>query len=149
MNRPIPIRSLPNQHRHDLNGYDIVCIPMTADDRRRVRRFLEAPDGTVFALELPTGTFLKPGQVLHIEGEQAYMVDAAPEDVLVIRPRDLTEAARAGHLIGNLHRDIDFNGDVITVLWDAPLEDRLRRAGLTVERTRTPFRGSPPGEHSH
>ncbi len=149
MNPPIPIHSLPKQHHQDLNRYDTVWVPMTADDRRRVRRRLTISDGTVFALELPTGTVLKPGQILHTVGQQAYIVSAAPEDVLIIHPRDLREAARAGHLIGNLHRDIDLEGEGITVLWDAPLEERLRRAGLSVERTRRPFHGNPPGEHSH
>src|SRR5436190_1200802 len=79
-------------------------IPMTAHDRRRVRRIVEAPDGARFPLELATGTVLHPGQVLHRDGPRAYVVAAAPEDVLVIRPRDLAEAARVGHLIGNLRR---------------------------------------------
>jgi len=40
-------------------------IPMTAHDRRRVRRQIEAPDGVRFPIELPTGTVLHPGQLLH------------------------------------------------------------------------------------
>lgn len=149
MNRPlIFIRLLPPHHHH-LDGCRTIRVPMTADDRRRVRRRLEAPDGTVFALELPTGTVLRPGQVLHAADQHAYVVEAAPEDVLIIVPRDLNEAARAGHLIGNLHRDIDLEGEEIHVLWDPPLEERLCRAGLIVRRARRPFHGSPPGEHSH
>ena len=41
---------------------------MTAHDRRRVRRLIEAPDGARFPLELATGTVLHPGQVLHRDG---------------------------------------------------------------------------------
>ena len=40
-------------------------FPMTAHDRRRVRRMIDAPDGARFPLELATGTVLHPGQVLH------------------------------------------------------------------------------------
>src|SRR5271155_2457933 len=95
---PIVIRVLLTVRREALNVSDVVEIPMTSGDRRRVRRRLEALDGTAFTLELPTGTVLKPGQVLHVEDGRAYVIDAAPEDVLVVYPRTLAEAARVGHL---------------------------------------------------
>ena len=145
---PIPIRSLPGAPG-GLEGFEPICIPMTADDRRRVHRPLEVSDGTLLALDLPTGTIMRPGQILHAAGGRAYVVSAAPEDVLLVRPRDAAEAARAGHLIGNLHKDIEVANDGIVALWDAPLEARLRRAGFAVERVHRPFHGNPPGEHAH
>jgi len=124
-------------------------LPMTAHDRRRVRRLVEAPDGTRLALELATGTVLTPGQVLHRAGARCYVVTAAPEDVIVARPRSLDEAARVGHLIGNLHRDLEADGGVIVALADAALADRLRRAGVPFELERRAFHGKAPGEHAH
>ena len=124
-------------------------IPMTAHDRRRVRRMIEAPDGARFPLELATGTVLQPGQMLHETGGRAYVVGAAPEDVLVIRPRDVAEAARVGHLVGNLHRDIEADGGDVVALADAALAERLRRAGVAFVEDRRPFHGRAPGEHSH
>jgi urease accessory protein len=128
---------------------EVVCLPMTAHDRRRVRRIVDAPDGTRFALELATGTVLVPGQVLHRTRGRAYIVAAAPEDVLVARPRTLEEAARVGHLIGNLHRDLEASGDVIVALEDRTLADRLRRAGVPFAVERRPFHGRAPGDHAH
>jgi urease accessory protein len=124
-------------------------IPMTAHDRRRVRRLIEAPDGTTFPLELATGTVLHPGQILHRERGRAYVVAAAPEDVIVIAPRDLAEAARVGHLIGNLHRDLEADGAEVVALADAALADRLRRAGVPFVEGRRAFHGRAPGEHAH
>jgi urease accessory protein len=124
-------------------------IPMTAADRRRVRRLVAAPDGVKFPLELPTGSVLQPGQVLHQASGRAYIVAAAPEDVVVARPRSLTEAARLGHLIGNLHRDIETDGDAIVALADTSLINRLQRIGVPFEETRRAFHGRPPGEHAH
>jgi urease accessory protein len=132
-----------------LTDFTTVEIPMTAHDRRRVRRIVEAPDGATFPLELPTGTVLHPGQVLHRDGSRSYVVAAAPEDVLVIRPRDLAEAARVGHLIGNLHRDLEAGGDEVVALADAALADRLRRAGVPWAADRRPFHGRAPGQHAH
>lgn len=143
----IRIQALP--HVHQLDGYTIVELPMTAHDRRRVRRRIETPDGFELALELPTGAALYPGQVLHIEQSTAYQVSAAPEEVLLVRPRNWREAAEVGHLIGNLHRDVDISDEGILALWDPPLEERLRKAGLDAERTTRPFRGKAPGEHEH
>jgi urease accessory protein len=122
---------------------------MTAHDRRRVRRLIDAPDGTRFALELATGTVLRPGQVLHRDAARAWVVTAAPETVVVARPRDIAEAARVGHLIGNLHRDLEADGDQIVALADAAIADRLRRAGVPFLEERRAFHGRAPGEHAH
>jgi urease accessory protein len=145
---PVPVRSLSGA-RGRLDGLEPIWVPMTADDRRRVHRLVEVSDGTVLALELPTGTIMRPGQILHTGEGRVYLVGAAPEDVLLVRPKDAAEAARTGHLIGNLHKDIEVTTDGILALWDAPLEERLRRAGLAVERVRRPFQGNPSGEHAH
>src|SRR3954465_13335888 len=145
---PIPIRVLPPQAELPA-GLAVVELPMSALDRRRVRRLVEAPDGVVFALELPTGTVLHPGQLLHQDAQTAYVVSAADEDVLVVAPRDLAEAARVGHLIGNMHRDIHASGNEIIALGDEVLAERLPRAGLRAARARRPFLGRAPGEHSH
>ena len=145
---PIPVRVL----RHDTEspeGIPVVHLPMSAHDRRRVRRLVEAADGAVLALELPTGTVLHPGQVLHHDTEGAYVVAAADEDVMVVRPRDIGEAARVAHLIGNMHRDIHVDGAEIVALADDTLADRIAKMGAPVERTRRPFHGRAPGEHAH
>jgi urease accessory protein len=126
-----------------------VEIPMTAYDRRRVRRIVQAPDGASFPLELPTGTVLHPGQVLHESGERTYVVAAAAEDVFVISPRDPGEGARVGHLIGNLHRDIDVDGVEVIALADQALADRLRRAGVEFTTARRAFHGKAAGDHAH
>ena len=145
---PIPVRVL-HPHTEPPAGLPIVELPMSAIDRRRVRRLVEAPDGVIFALELPTGTILHPGQLLHHDAEAAYVVSAADEDVLVIRPRDVAEAAGVGHLIGNMHRDIQASGHEVVALADDVLADRLHRAGIPYERAKRPFHGRAPGEHSH
>ena len=97
----------------------------------------------------PTGTILHPGQLLHHDAEAAYIVSAADEDVLVVRPRDIGEAARIAHMIGNLHRDIHVEGSEIVALADATLTDRIAKSGAPFERARRPFHGRAPGEHAH
>ena len=145
MPEPILIQQLPGVAA----GGEIVELAMTAHDRRRVRRIVDAPDGARLALELPTGTVLLPGQVLHRSAGRTYVVAAAPEEVIAARPRSLEEAARLGHLIGNLHRDLEACGDVVVALADAALADRLKRAGIPFAIERRAFHGKAPGEHAH
>ena len=134
----------------DAGPRERVALAMSAHDRRRVRRRLVAPDGSVFELALPTGSVLTVGQVLHADEHRAYVITAAAEETLVVAPRDLAEAARAGHLIGNLHRDVDVldDGRLVT-LAEPTLEARLRAAGLSVQREQRSFHGRAPGEHAH
>ena len=148
MSETITIQQLPTATEAAANAA-IVHLPMTAHDRRRVRRLLDAPDGARLALELATGTVLQPGRVIHQAQGRAYVVSAALEDVLVVRPRDLEEAARIGHLVGNLHRDIETLDQCVIALADAALADRLRRAGVPFSTERRPFHGRAPGEHAH
>lgn len=129
----------------------VVPVPMTAVDRRRVRRRLTAPDGAELRLALPTGTVLTPGRVLEVRGDVTYVVEAAPEDVALVRPRTLTEAARVAHIVGNLHRDFvpapEADAEAFLVLWDAPIELLLTRLAVPHERQTRPFFGRPAWEH--
>ena len=143
------ISAVPESFAPPPRPFVTVRIPMTAEDRARVRRKITAPDGRELALALPTGTRLWPGQILLSESDRIYVVEAAPELVTVIRPRDVREAAAAGHLVGNMHRDIDLDGEGIAVLYEEVLEERLRRAGLEVERCEQPFHGNAGAGHAH
>ena len=124
-----------------------VHVPMTAVDRRRVRRRLIAPDGTELLLAFPTGTVLTPGSLLaELEGV-AYIVSAAPEDVAAVSPRTMAEAAKIAHAVGNLHRDFVSDGDIFLVLWDAPMELLLTRLAVPFTRENRPFFGRSSWEH--
>jgi urease accessory protein len=126
---------------------DTVAVPMTALDRRRVRRRLTAPDGVELKLAFATGTVLVPGSVLNkIEGV-IYVVAAAPEDVAAVAPRSMTEAAKVAHAVGNLHRDFVEDRGVFLVLWDAPIELLLTRLGVLFSRQTRPFLGRSSWEH--
>jgi urease accessory protein len=145
----IRIDELPQAFEPPHGAFERVILAMTASDRAKVRRRVVAPDGVELALALPTGTRLWPGQVLHAAPTKVYVVEAAPEEVLLIRVSNAREAAFVGHLIGNLHRDIDLEGDGIVVLYDEPMEERLLRAGLRFERAQRPFHGSAARDHVH
>lgn len=140
---PIKVEILPG----DLAG-EYLDLPMTAAERRLNRRRLVAPDGQEILLALPTGTVLRPGQGLAAVGATVYRVSAAPEQLLLIYPQNLEQAARIGHLIGNLHRELDFYPDHLAALYEEVLAERLAKM-VRVERGVGPFLSRAPGEHAH
>lgn len=144
----VSVRTLAHRHA-PASRARVVELPMSAHDRRRVRRLVETPDGTTLALELPTGTVLHPGQVIYEDDERSFVVAAANEAVLVIAPRDMAEAARIAHLIGNLHRDIEITPTEIVALADHTLAERLEKTGVPFQRADRPFHGRAPGDHAH
>lgn len=142
----IHITQLAETEQH---SKEVIDIPMTSEDRQRVHRRITAKDGQNFALKLATGSVLRVGQTLFSSADTLYKITAAAEDVLSIKPKTLAEAAYIGHLIGNLHRDIDIIEGEIIALWNAPLERKLSKAQLSYKREQRPFNGRPAGEHSH
>jgi urease accessory protein len=133
----------------DVTGLEPITITMTAEERRKVRRRLRLPDGVEIGLALSTGTVLTPGTVLYKTSTKAYVVEAALEHVLIVQPKNLSEAAKIAHFIGNLHRDIDVQDEAIIVLYEPALEIRLQKLGYSVTRDHRPFMGRPPGEDAH
>ncbi len=127
----------------EINAPTTVWVPMTALDRRRVRRRLTAPDSAELLLAFPTGTYLAPGTLLERRGGAAYVVSAAPEEVAVIRPTNTAQAVKVAHAIGNLHRDFIEDQDAYLALWDAPLELLLTRLKVEFQRESRPFLGRP------
>jgi urease accessory protein len=128
----IRIETLSNSTLDDL---ETINFEMTCVDRRRVRRRIIAPDGLEFGLTLPTGTVLEPGTVLYANETRAYVITAAPEEVVLIHARDWAEGARIAHQIGNLYRDIQtLENFEMLALWAAPLELLLLRLGANFER---------------
>ncbi len=127
----------------EIDAPNIIQVPMTALDRRRVRRRLTLPDGAELLLAFPTGTYLAPGTLLDRRGDTAYVVSATSEDVAVIRPMNTAQAVTVAHAIGNLHRDLVESPVGYLALWDAPLELMLTRLKVPFERDFRPFLGRP------
>jgi urease accessory protein len=127
----------------------VVPVVMTCEERHRVRRRIRLPDGLEIGLALPTGAFLKPDDVLFATTQKFYRVEAALEDVLIIEPKNLREAAKVAHFIGNLHRDIEVGENTISVLYEPALEIRLQKLGFSVIKDKRPFMGRPTGGDAH
>jgi urease accessory protein len=88
--------------------------------RRRFRRATD--DGTIVVVDLPRGSFLRQGAVLHDDGERIVVVERSPEPALILRLESalpcqllLEQAARIGHWAGNQHLLVEAVGYEIRV----------------------------------
>ena len=119
---------------------------MSADGRRKIRIILEREDlnrahqkvrdeeGDVFAVSLPHGERLGPGDVVFADEERIVYVELAPEDVIVIRPADARQWARAAYNIGNMHQPAFLQEDCILTPYDPVMGSVIDRLGIRWER---------------
>ena len=114
------------------------------------------------ALDLPRGSFLYAGAVLHDDGEAIIVVERAPEPALVVRldpalPREvgLEQAARVGHWAGNQHLLVEAAADELRVRIATTPELMLRAAqaleleGAQISIAAVPFARDQPASVAH
>jgi urease accessory protein len=113
-------------------------VSLTWDERQKSRQKLQTAEGREVALALPTGTRLNAGDLLPVE-EGWIEVGLAPEEVLLIRPRTLQEAAFVAYQVGNRHLSLEITDDGLKTLYEPVLASYLCRQGIPVEQTHLPF----------
>lgn len=113
---------------------ELLALDWAQAAKRRLRAETEA--GTDVAIDLPHGSYLADGAVLHDDGTCVIAVRRTAEPGLVIRfdqrlpPETVAEhAARVGHAFGNQHVPLDVGGGAIRV----PLTTSEAVARRTVE----------------
>ncbi|HTY55721.1 MAG TPA: urease accessory protein UreE [Candidatus Binataceae bacterium] len=110
------------------------CVRMTSEERRWVRRRITTAAGREVALALPTGTVIRPGDILLNEPGWYLEVEAAEEPVLAIYPRDHQTALRVAFEVGNHHFPLALDGDAMLVPDDSAMVQLLDRLGQPWQR---------------
>jgi urease accessory protein len=113
-------------------------VSLTWDERQKCRQRLRTAEGKEIALALPTGTRLNAGDLLPID-EGWVEVSLAPEDVLLIRPRNLQETAFIAYQVGNRHLGLEITEDGLKTLYEPRLASYLRRQGIPIEQAQLAF----------
>jgi urease accessory protein len=97
-------------------------LAVASDEARRHRLRSVTAGGTSVALDLPRGSFLHEGAVLHDHGKTIIVVARAAEPALLVGldpdlPRELLldQAARVGHWAGNQHLLLEARANEIRV----------------------------------
>jgi urease accessory protein len=80
-------------------------------------------------------TRLRDGDVLLADATRVIAVAVLPDDVLVMSPASIGEAAELGHALGNRHLPIIRDGDALVVAYSDALEALLVKMGIRYART--------------
>jgi urease accessory protein len=123
-------------------------LVLTAEERRWARRRVRTQGGRELALALPTGTLLRPGEVLFVGPAWYVAVEAAVEPVIAVAPRSREEALRVAFEVGNRHFTLAIDGDRLLVPDDPAMEQLLERLGIPWRRGRASFEPVGAG-HRH
>ena len=126
---------------------DTLCL--TWEERRWTRRRVVTTAGREVGLALPTGSLLKPGNVVAVESDWYLEIEGKPEPVLAVTPRSTDEAIRVAFDVGNRHFPLAKDGDDLLVPDDTAMEQLLSRLGVVWRRRAAVFAplGGTPWEH--
>ena len=122
-----------------LSGKERDTLRLAWEERRWTRKRVTTTGGREVALALPTGSMLRPGDVIAVEADWYLAVEGRPEPVLVVTPRDRAEAIRIAFDVGNRHFPLALDGERLLVPDDAAMEQLLSRLGVRWARRQAVF----------
>ena len=135
-----------------LAGRERDTLSLTWEERRWTRKRLRTTAGRDVALALPTGSVLRDGEVIAVAEDWYLAVEARPEPVLAVLPRDRHESVRVAFEAGNRHVALAFDGATMLIRDEAGMAHLLTRLGIACRRTEAVFEplavGPAPG-HRH
>ena len=122
-----------------LSGKTRDALGLTWEERRWTRKRVVTAAGRPLGLALPTGTVLRPGDVIAAGEEWYVQVEARAEAVIAIAPRDAREGVRVAFDVGNRHFPLALAGDELLVPDDPAMEHLATRLALRWERRQDVF----------
>ena len=131
-----------------LKGKERDTLFLTWEERRWTRKRVVTTGGRQVGLALPTGSLLRPGDIVAVEAEWYLEIEGKPEPVLAVTPKDRNEAIRVAFDVGNRHFPVAISGDDLVVPDDTAMEQLLTRLGVAWERSAAIF-APLGGGHSH
>lgn len=132
-----------------LEGKTRDTLRLAWEERRWTRKRVITTAGRELALALPTGSVLRPGDVIAVDRDWYVAVEARPEPVLAIAAHSREEAIRVAFEVGNRHVPLALDGDLLLVPDDTAMEQLLRRLGASWERRRAVFDPLGGPRHAH
>jgi len=132
-----------------------LVLPFAMRSKSRLKTTLS--DGTEVGVMLPRGSVLRGGDMLVDENGGMIMVEAAAEEVYLVRSDARVDdphfsLLRAAYHLGNRHVPVQLGHDVLTMEPDPVLRELLRRLGMQVEPANASFEPEPGaygGGHRH
>jgi len=117
----------------------VPVLELTLEDRQRSRLAAMLPNGRAVAVILPRRESMQHGDVLTGETGERVLVQAAAEELMLIRAHNPFELMRIVYHLANRHVRAMLLPDAALIEPDPVLAELVRRLGGTVEKTLQPF----------
>ncbi len=132
---------IPAQARSqtDAAAEPLPVLELTLEDRQRSRLAAMLPSGRAVAVILPRGESMQHGDVLTGETGERVLVQAAAEELMLIRAHNPFELMRIVYHLANRHVRAMLLPDAALIEPDQVLAELVRRLGGTIEKTHQPF----------
>lgn len=108
-----------------------LVLPRADMARRRLRAVTD--QGSEIAVALPRDVTLFDKAVLVLSDNQAVVLRVEAENWLCLKPHDQAAALALGYHAGNLHWRVRFDGAVLQVALEAPVESYVQRLHTFIE----------------
>ncbi|MBT4888197.1 MAG: urease accessory protein UreE [Rhodospirillales bacterium] len=113
---------------HDLShSNDVEYIVLERENTLRKRLRVTGDKGTDCAIALSRDQKLEDGCVLHLDDNRAIVLRMAQEHWLSVKPADSAAAVELGYFAGNLHWRVRFDGDIMLIAIEGPIDFYLGR----------------------
>lgn len=118
----------------NLNSYHIEKIYLDSEDMlKRIIR-VTSDHNNEYGIALEDSEKLTDGDILYKVDKQLIVVKVNSEDVLVIKPKTITEMGVIAHAIGNRHLQAQFEENKMIIQYDRLVEEELKRDNIDYSR---------------
>ena len=118
----------------NLKQYHVETIYVNSDDMlKRILR-VTSDHNREYGITLENSENLKDGDIIYKEDNKLIVIKVNSEDVLVIKPKTLTEMGVIAHNLGNRHLQAQFEDDKMIIQYDRLVEEELKRDNINYSR---------------
>lgn len=118
----------------DLNGCHVETIYLNSEDMlKRILR-VTSDHNREYGITLEKCEKLMDGDILYNKDNKLIVVKVNSEDVLVIKPSNMTEMGIIAHALGNRHLQAQFEDGKMIIQYDRLVEEELKRDNINYER---------------
>ena len=118
----------------NLNNIHIEKIYISSEEAlKRILR-VNSDHNHEYGIALNENVELKDGDILYRDDKNIIIVKIKGEDVLVIKPKSMTDMGVIAHSLGNRHLQAQFEDGKMIIQYDALVEGELKRDNIDYSR---------------
>ena len=118
----------------DLSEFHVEKIYINIEDSlKRILR-ITTDNNSEYGIALEKNEKLRDGDIVYKDNKNIIVVKIKGDDVLVIKPKDITEMGIIAHSLGNRHLQAQFEGGKMIIQYDALVEEELKKDGINYSR---------------